>query len=180
MHWVLPGWDARGRRVVVYNAAILNSRDHAIADLQKMLCLLLERLCDDEATARRGVVVVADCRGATASMLRRFTYGDVARGSEMLADAFPCRMRALYVLGLPAVLRPLAYVVRSFLSKKQRARVHVSSTAVNRRLVADVAPRSRRASAAPADWNAVVDRPSRRPRKTRPAPVDRRASVAAT
>ena len=56
MHWVLPGKDARGRRVVVYNATALKDRAHKVADLQQMLCLLLERLCADDDVVRRGIV----------------------------------------------------------------------------------------------------------------------------
>ena len=157
MHWVLPGHDVLGRRVVVYNARALLER-HDIEKLQKMLCLLLERLLLDEGTMRRGVVVVADCRGATASMARRFRLRDVTRGSEMLADAFPCRLRGLYLVGLPGVLKPLVYLVKTFMTKKQRDRVHVSTkellAAVDRREL----PASLGGDDASFDWDAIVDR----------------------
>ena len=63
MHWVLPGTDRRGRRVVVYNARALRDASKDLEALQKSLCLLLERITLDEETVRRGVVVVADCSG---------------------------------------------------------------------------------------------------------------------
>ena len=157
MHWVLPGHDVLGRRVVVYNARALLER-HDIEKLQKMLCLLLERLLLDEGTMRRGVIVVADCRGATASMARRFRLKDVTRGSEMLADAFPCRLRGLYLVGLPGVLKPLVYLVKTFMTKKQRDRIHVSTkellAAVDRREL----PASLGGDDASFDWDAIVDR----------------------
>ena len=205
MHWVLPGRDKGGRRVIVYNARALlaplgtrrrrrrnkdgqgvqqarqqgrdesqeqsltkskeveeeeeeeeedEDEEQTVEALQMSLCLLLERLClgndgddddnnndddddDRDETARRGVVVVVDCgdgAGGTLPLasLRKLSarlgcLADVRRGSAMLADCFPCRLRAICVLGLPPALKPLAALGRSFLSKKQKERLHIAA-----------------------------------------------------
>ena len=124
MHWVLPGTDRHGRRVVVYNArALRTSKD--LEALQKSLCLLLERITRDEETVRRGVVVVADCSGYSLSMLRKLSVVDARRGSDMVGD-FPCRLRMIYAVNLPALLSPVASFIRACLSKRQKDRLRVN------------------------------------------------------
>jgi hypothetical protein len=126
MHWVLPGADKRGRRVVVYNArALRGSKD--LEALQKSLCLLLERLTLDEETVRRGVVVVADLSGYSLMMLRKLSVTDARRGSDMLAD-FPCRLRMIYAVNLPRLLSPVASFIRACLSKRQKDRLKVNAS----------------------------------------------------
>ena len=124
MHWVLPGTDRRGRRVVVYNARALRASKDLEA-LQKSLCLLLERITRDEETVRRGVVVVADCSGYSLSMLRKLSVVDARRGSDMVGD-FPCRLRMIYAVNLPTLLSPVASFIRACLSKRQKDRLRVN------------------------------------------------------
>ena len=124
MHWVLPGTDRRGRRVVVYNARALRASTDLEA-LQKSLCLLLERITLDEETVRRGVVVVADCSGYSLSMLRKLSVVDARRGSDMVGD-FPCRLRMIYAVNLPTLLSPVASFIRACLSKRQKDRLRVN------------------------------------------------------
>lgn len=126
MHWVLPGTDKRGRRVVVYNARALRASKDLEA-LQKSLCLLLERLTLDEETVRRGVVVVADLSGYSLMMLRKLSVVDARRGSDMLAD-FPCRLRMIYAVNLPRLLSPVASFIRACLSKRQKDRLKVNES----------------------------------------------------
>ena len=136
MHWVLPGTDRRGRRVVVYNArALRTSKD--LEALQKSLCLLLERITRDEETVRRGVVVVADCSGYSLSMLRKLSVVDARRGSDMVGD-FPCRLRMIYAVNLPTLLSPVASFIRACLSKRQKDRLRVN---VSLSKLADFDPR---------------------------------------
>ena len=136
MHWVLPGTDRRGRRVVVYNArALRTSKD--LEALQKSLCLLLERITRDEETVRRGVVVVADCSGYSLSMLRKLSVVDARRGSDMVGD-FPCRLRMIYAVNLPALLSPIASFIRACLSQRQKDRLRVN---VSLSKLADFDPR---------------------------------------
>ena len=136
MHWVLPGTDRRGRRVVVYNArALRTSKD--LEALQKSLCLLLERITLDEETVRRGVVVVADCSGYSLSMLRKLSVVDARRGSDMVGD-FPCRLRMIYAVNLPTLLSPVASFIRACLSKRQKDRLRVN---VSLSKLADFDPR---------------------------------------
>jgi len=124
MHWVLPGRDRRGRRVVVYNARALRASKDLEA-LQKSLCLLLERITLDEETVRRGVVVVADCSGYSLAMLRKLSVVDARRGSDMVGD-FPCRLRMIYAVNLPTLLSPVASFIRACLSKRQKDRLRVN------------------------------------------------------
>ena len=125
MHWVLPGTDRRGRRVVVYNArALRQSKD--LEALQKSLCLLLERITRDEETVRRGVVVVADCSGYSLSMLRKLSVVDARRGSSDMVGDFPCRLRMIYAVNLPTLLSPVASFIRACLSKRQKDRLRVN------------------------------------------------------
>ena len=136
MHWVLPGTDRRGRRVVVYNARALRTSKDPEA-LQKSLCLLLERITRDEETVRRGVVVVADCSGYSLSMLRKLSVVDARRGSDMVGD-FPCRLRMIYAVNLPTLLSPVASFIRACLSKRQKDRLRVN---VSLSKLADFDPR---------------------------------------
>lgn len=95
MHWVLPGLDRGGRRIMVYNARGLRDPAADVANLQRAACFLLERITTEDQTRRRGVVVVADCAGASLGMLRKLRLRDAQRGMDMVAG-FPCRLRHVY------------------------------------------------------------------------------------
>lgn len=123
MHWVLPGRDQLGRRALVFRARALCPPQRPIEELQQMGCLLLEALTEDPDAQRRGIVFIVDCRGAGVGTLRHFSLSDISRGVGMLVDAFPCKLKAIYVLAMPPLLVPLAFVVKSFMSGKLRARI---------------------------------------------------------
>lgn len=168
MHWILPGRDRLDRRVLTYRAASLSAAP--VADLQRMMCLLLERLTlADGETLRSGIVFLVDLSGASLKTLRHLALEDVKRGMEMFTDTFPCRLRAIYVVNLPRVLRPLATIVRSLLPAKLRARLHVSHANAGKfpRLLkdipADLVPVSMGGTNAFFDWNSIVDRLLRAP-----------------
>ena len=139
MHWVLPGRDRRGRRIVVYNARALLSSAHSVEELQMSLCLLLERLfsgdhggvrgdteeeedSDGDRTARRGVVVVCDCRGVAslsallAAKKQRTPSKDARKGAR--ADAthatHATKAASKAALGLEDVHRGCAMMAESF------------------------------------------------------------------
>ena len=77
----------------------------------------------------------------------------------MLADCFPLRLRAVYVVGLPRVLSPLATAARALLTRKQKARLRLSRTCAPLRDAIDpkVLPPSL-GGAARFDWHAIVGR----------------------
>ena len=121
MHWLLPGFDNLGRRVITFRASALsNGNAH---DLQKMMCFLLEKVALEESS---DLVLLGDLKGASVATLRHLAMDDMKRGMDMLVDAFPCRLRAVFVVHMPVALTPLAAVVKGCLSPKIRARLHVT------------------------------------------------------
>lgn len=165
MHWVLPGRDRLGRRVVTYRAAALSPPKRPIAELQQMMCLLLERLTlNDPRFAQDGVIFLVDLKGASINTIKHFALADIRRGMDMLTDAFPARLRAIYVINLPRLLLPLATLVRSFLPPKLTSRLHVThvSAASFPRLQQDLhlreIPTSMGGTFAAFNWDDIVDR----------------------
>jgi hypothetical protein len=124
---------------VVYNARALLSSAHSVEELQMSLCLLLERLfsgdhggvrgdteeeedSDGDRTARRGVVVVCDCRGVAslsallAAKKQRTPSKDARKGAR--ADAthatHATKAASKAALGLEDVHRGCAMMAESF------------------------------------------------------------------
>lgn len=165
MHWVLPGRDRFGRRVVTYRAAALSPPTRPIAELQQMMCLLLERLTlNDSCFAQDGVIFLVDLKGASINTLKYFCLADIRRGMDMLTDAFPARLRAIYAINLPRLLLPLAKLVRSFLPPKIASRLHVTHTSaagfpsLQRDLDLKEIPTSMGGTFAAFNWDNIVDR----------------------
>lgn len=136
MHWILPGVDTLNRKVITFRASALSKG--TAHDLQKMMLYLLERITLKNDAS--GVAFLVDLKGASLATLRHLAMDDLKRGMEMLVDAFPCRLRAVYVVHMPLALTPVAAVVKGFLSPKIRSRLHVTHGPARtfRRLLKDV------------------------------------------
>ncbi|KAJ8599243.1 hypothetical protein CTAYLR_006217 [Chrysophaeum taylorii] len=167
MHWVLPGRDAKGRKVITYRPE--NIHKAPVPDLQLMMCYLLERETRDLQTLEAGFTIVVDLEGGAASAIlcrrrKLLTIADVRRGTSMFKDSFPCRVRAIYVANLPRALLPLAGLVKSALPAKLRGRVAMSHKppALFPALLADVPlamlPAAMGGQDARFDWDAQVDK----------------------
>ena len=165
MHWVLPGRDKQGRRVIIFRAAALcPCPPRPLAELQQMMCLLLERLANDNLTLSRGLVFIVDLQGASPATARHFGVNDIHRGLKLVQNCFPLKLRNIFVLRLPRLLAPAAYAVKRFLPPKVKRRLHTSNGGPNsiKALLDDVPldliPTALGGTLTHFNWDHIVDR----------------------
>jgi len=129
MHWLLPNRDSKGRRVLVYNVRFLDTRLCSVENYQKMGCYVLEQAMLEIETADFGVTLVIDLQGVNPfTLLPSFGLSDLTRGTDMWRDAYPCKLKQIFVINLSAALRfALSGIIRVLPQKIQERVIFVST-----------------------------------------------------
>jgi hypothetical protein len=136
-HWILPHLDRHGRKTVVLNARFIDTSKFCVREYHKMGAYIMQEVTKSPQSQERGVNVVIDCSGASLGMLASmFHIEDIRRGTAMWREAFPCKIKRVYIINLHGLLYLTARCVLALLSHKLRKRVvFVSSN--KREILAD-------------------------------------------
>lgn len=130
LHWLLPGVaasDALPAVCLVFNMAALDPSRCSIQQYQKLTLFLMECATDALAVQQRGVALLADFRELNVGRFRRaLGVEDIKRGLRCWVGSFPCRVRRIWLLGAPTVVRWLIAAVSNFLSAKVRQRIRMT------------------------------------------------------
>jgi hypothetical protein len=122
-HWLLPGYDNQGRRVIVYNLRNMDQSAGSIKQYQQMGCYIMQEATRRDPQAQtNGIVLVADCSHLKMSL---FSVADFKRGTQMILDCFPVKVKAIYLCNLPRVASVLLTVLKEVVTKKMGERIHV-------------------------------------------------------
>ena len=125
-HWVLPGKDKEGRGLFVFNVGKIDVRQGSLESFQKMGAYVVERVTRDEAIQTTGLVMIVNLAQVPFSLYRALvSLQDAKRGVRMWQDAFPCKLKRIYVVGGGTLLLQAMRLVVALLGKKLRNRVRV-------------------------------------------------------
>jgi len=126
-HWLLPGRDLAGRSIVVQRIATLDPCVCPVTEYQKMGCYLMQKVIDSKTAQREGVTLVYDLRGVSIGVLTAMGPTDARRGVAMWQEAFPCKLRRIFVISPGYFSSIFIDMVKSFVSEKIRQRITILS-----------------------------------------------------
>lgn len=125
-HWILPGKDKEGRGLFVFNVGRIDTRLGSLERYQQMGAYLVERLTREEEVQRTGLVMVVNMAHVPLGLYRSLiSLTDAKRGVRMWQDAFPSKLKRIYVVGGSRWLLQAVRLVVAMLGKKLRKRVRV-------------------------------------------------------
>jgi hypothetical protein len=125
-HWVLPGKDKEGRGLFVFNVGKMDTRKGSLEKHQMMGAYLMERFTREESIQKTGIVMIADVSHVSFSLCRALvSLTDARRGIHMWQNAFPCKLKKIYVVGGSTFLLQAVRLVVAMLGKKLRNRIRV-------------------------------------------------------
>jgi hypothetical protein len=125
-HWILPGRDKEGRGMFVFNVGKIDIRKASLEKYQQMGAYLVERFTRDEEMQRTGLVMIVNLASVPLELYRALmSLKDAKRGIRMWQDAFPCKLKRIYVVGGSMWLLQAMRLVVTMLGKKLQNRVRV-------------------------------------------------------
>ncbi|EKX44170.1 hypothetical protein GUITHDRAFT_153080 [Guillardia theta CCMP2712] len=84
---------------------------------------LMQKAIEKENIVKNGIVCVLDLQGVDLSITTKFGIADVKRGILMWKDAFPCKLKKIYLVNMGIILSTIVAMAKSILSSKIRERV---------------------------------------------------------
>ncbi|GAB5035282.1 retinaldehyde-binding protein 1 [Nannochloropsis oceanica] len=125
-HWILPGRDKEGRGIFVFNVGKIDTRKASLEKYQQVGAYLVERFTRDEEMQRTGLVMIVNLASVPFGLCRALvSLKDAKRGIRMWQDAFPCKLKRIYVVGGSLWLLRAMRLVVAMLGKKLQNRVRV-------------------------------------------------------
>jgi len=122
----LPGYDKHGRRVVVMRGGKSDPNTMKKDDEFKANTMMMElAMAGDNQAVIRGIVLLQDLSGMTASHAMSMTPAIAKRAMTVWQDAYPSRPKALHFLNMPPVIESVFKMVQSFQKQKMKERNHV-------------------------------------------------------
>ena len=122
----LPGYDRHGRKVVVMRGGKSDPNTMKKDDEFKASTMMMEMaMAGDKQAVIRGVVLLQDLSGMTASHAMSMTPAIAKRAMTVWQDAYPTRPKALHFVNMPPVIESVFKMVQSFQKQKMRERNHV-------------------------------------------------------
>ena len=122
----LPGYDRHGRKVVVMRGGKSDPNTMKKDDEFKASTMMMElAMAGDTQAVIRGIVLLQDLSGMTASHAVSMTPAIAKRAMTVWQDAYPSRPKALHFLNMPPVIESVFKMVQSFQKQKMKERNHV-------------------------------------------------------
>ena len=122
----LPGYDRHGRKVIVMRGGKSDPNTMKKDDEFKASMMMMEMaLNGDKQAAIRGVVLLQDLSGMTASHAMSMTPAIAKRAMTVWQDAYPSRPKALHFINMPPVIESVFKMVQNFQKQKMKERNHV-------------------------------------------------------
>ena len=122
----LPGYDRHGRKVVVMRGGKSDPNTMKKDDEFKASTMMMEMAMDgDKQAVIRGIVLLQDLSGMTASHAMSMTPAVAKRAMTVWQDAYPTRPKALHFLNMPPVIENVFKMVQTFQKQKMKERNHV-------------------------------------------------------
>ncbi|CAO1428131.1 unnamed protein product [Diamesa hyperborea] len=125
---ILPNRDKFGRRVVFYNAEIVDINSPTLGfDVLTLQTLTYETLLENEENQVRGIVHVGNVQGCGMRHFAVFSPQFLYQLSKNTEKTLAMRHKGIHVVNVPLSLKRLSNIVLSFLSHKLRSRIRIYS-----------------------------------------------------
>ncbi|KAL3243115.1 hypothetical protein MRX96_047590 [Rhipicephalus microplus] len=118
--------DSQGRIVGLARYGAWNSSICSLNELTKSMLMAVECVLLEEETQIRGIVAVDDLAGLGMHHIIHMTPRFFRVAIAIAQDAYPVRVKALYIVNTPAVFEGIFnLLIKPFLSEKLKERVHL-------------------------------------------------------
>ncbi|XP_042230142.1 alpha-tocopherol transfer protein-like isoform X2 [Homarus americanus] len=121
----LPGYDSRGRKVVLTRWGEFDPSHIGLSDLMKVSLAVLDVwMEEDEQASVTAMVMVEDCGGLTFSHLATFTPTFAKKASTIIQEGYPMRPKGLNYINTPAAFDTVFNIFKTFMKEKMKRRTH--------------------------------------------------------
>jgi len=122
----LPGYDDKGRKVILIRATIHNPYKNKQDDVFKIMNMVLDVLCrDEEAISVHGVVAVIDLSGVGVGHAMQMTPSIIRKAVNSWQEVNPIRTKSMYYVNTPLNVHVIMNIFKTFMSEKLRRRLHL-------------------------------------------------------
>jgi len=136
----LPGYDRKGRRVVLMRDGLVDPNDK-VEDSFKMSTMVMTAAMEgDEQSEIMGIVLVMDMAGMTASHALRMNPVVAKKAMTVWQDAYPSRPKAMHFVNMPPVIESVFRMMQGLQKEKMRQRNHVHPKGDMSAVLADLGP----------------------------------------
>ncbi|XP_039445564.1 clavesin-2-like [Culex pipiens pallens] len=120
---VLPNRDRRGRKVLIFLAAIWDYSSYSLVTVYRAMLLSIEKLLEDKQNQANGFIAIVDWTNFTFRQSSNLNPKVLKLMIEGLQDCFPVRFKAIHFIGQPWYVEAALAVIRPFLKEKTRERI---------------------------------------------------------
>jgi len=122
----LPGYDDKGRKVILIRATIHNPYKNKQDDVFKIMNMVLDVLCrDEEAISVHGVVSVIDLSGVGIGHAMQMTPSIIRKAVNSWQDVNPIRTKSMHYINTPLNVHVIMNIFKTFMSEKLKRRLHL-------------------------------------------------------
>ena len=122
----LPGYDKKGRCVVLCQVEKINAAKVTLNDILKAVNMVVTTAIDgDEQTVIQGFVTIQDMAGVGLQHVSLFDFSTMKKLITMVEKAWPLKPKAEHILNMPGLMENVHNMIQGMQKQKMRERTHV-------------------------------------------------------
>jgi len=135
----LPGYDRKGRYVVMCQVGKINAAKVNLNDILKAVNMVVSTAIDgDRQTMVQGFVTIQDMEGVGMGHVSLFDFSTMKKLITMVETAWPLKPKAEHVLNMPSLMENMHNMLQGMMKQKMRDRTHVHKNGNLEKLHEDV------------------------------------------
>ncbi|XP_068204365.1 retinol-binding protein pinta-like isoform X2 [Palaemon carinicauda] len=122
----LPGYDPKGRKIILIRAAAHDPKVHSMDEVFKATNFINDILIeDDEQACITGIVNLLDMQDMSAAHVMQMSPALVKKAMIIWQEGYPMRPKGLNYINTPAAFDTVFNIFKSFMKEKMKKRVHI-------------------------------------------------------
>ncbi|KAL7647539.1 UNVERIFIED_CONTAM: hypothetical protein RMT77_001139 [Armadillidium vulgare] len=122
----LPGYDDKGRKVILIRPDKHNTNTTSMDDLIKVFQIILDLLIEEDVQhSVIGVTILIDFQGFTPNYVLQATPLILKKIFTVWQEAYPMRFKSTHYINTPSAFQAILNLVRTFMKEKLKQRLHV-------------------------------------------------------
>ncbi|XP_066978641.1 retinol-binding protein pinta-like isoform X5 [Macrobrachium rosenbergii] len=122
----LPGYDPKGRKIVLVRSGAHDPKEYMIDEVFKATCFISDIMFEeDEQAGITGIVNILDMEGVTPAHMMQMTPPLVKKTMTIWQEGYPMRPKGLNYINTPAAFDTVFNIFKSFMKEKMKKRIHI-------------------------------------------------------
>ncbi|RXG54537.1 Alpha-tocopherol transfer protein-like [Armadillidium vulgare] len=127
----LPGYDDKGRKVILIRPDKHNTNTTSMDDLIKVFQIILDLLIEEDVQhSVIGVTILIDFQGFTPNYVLQATPLILKKIFTVWQEAYPMRFKSTHYINTPSTFQVILNLVRTFMKEKLKQRLHVHGNGI--------------------------------------------------